>query len=284
MAENRPRILFVDDDFFAIRSYIDELLDAGFHVTPAETVEDALDLARSEVFDLVILDVMMPPGKYFNTFETAGGFTTGKALAREIGEALPDAKIVAFTLSTDPEIEAWFTKDESVAYFHKRDVLPRDLPRLIGKVLRQGQDPPRVFIVHGRDHKTLFELKNFLQNRLGLDEPIVLSEQPSRGMTLIEKFEYYATDADLVFVLFTPDDIGGLADAPESSQARARMNVVFEYGYFLGALRRRTGRVFLLTKGKVEIPSDISGIVYIDISNGVEAAGEAIRIELQDWL
>ena len=95
-------------------------------------------------------------------------------------------------------------------------------------------------------------------------------------MTLIEKFEYYAREVDIAFVLFTPDDIGGLDESPDSTQARPRMNVVFEYGYFLGALRRRSGRVFLLTKGKLEIPSDISGVVDIDISNGMEAVEETM--------
>src|SRR5262252_5398046 len=109
MADHKVRILFVDDDPYPSRHYVEELLDAGFDVTIAQTVDEALDLARSEPFDLVILDVMMSPGKYFTELETAGGFTTGKALAREIMELLPEAKVCALTLSTNPEIEAWFT-------------------------------------------------------------------------------------------------------------------------------------------------------------------------------
>lgn len=87
-----------------------------------------------------------------------------------------------------------------------------------------------------------------------------------------------------MFVLFTPDDLGSLVGALEYPRARPRMNVIFELGYFLGALRRRSGRVFLLTKGDIEIPSDISGIVYIDITNGVESAESTILAELKDWL
>ena len=37
--------------------------------------------------------------------------------------------------------------------------------------------------------------------------------------------------------------------------------------------------MFLLYKGRVEIPSDLSGIVYIDISGGIEASAEQIRRE-----
>jgi predicted nucleotide-binding protein len=83
--------------------------------------------------------------------------------------------------------------------------------------------------------------------------------------------------------MMTPDDVarkvGGTADA-----LRARQNVVFELGYFYGKLGRRSGRVILLHKGGLEIPSDIAGVVYIDISNGIEASGESIRRELRELL
>jgi len=284
MAEEKVRILFVDDDRFAMHHYIEALLDAGYHVTTAESVEEALEFVRSEPFDAVLLDIMMPPGKKLGRIETAGGFRTGKALAREIRELLPEAKLIAFTLSNDADIQAWFTKDNSVAYIEKRETMPDQLPRIVSRIIRKGQESPKAFIVHGRDHKTVLELKNYLQNRLGFDEPVVLSEKSSRGMTLIEKFEHYASEADIVFVLFTPDDFGGLARKRSIVKSRPRMNVIFEYGYFLGTLRRRSGRVFLLSKGEIEFFSDISGIVYIDISQGIEAAGETIRRELEDWL
>ena len=58
--------------------------------------------------------------------------------------------------------------------------------------------------------------------------------------------------------------------------------MIFELGYFLGVFGRSSGRVFLLHKGALDLPSDISGVIYIDISNGVDAAGENIRRELAD--
>ncbi len=279
----KTKLLFVDDEAYQSRLYSDALLDGGFDVQIAESVDEALELARSDSFDLILLDVMMPSGSFFEETETAGGFTTGKALARELAEIQPEAKIVAFTNSRDPEIDAWFTKDDTVAYIQKQNVLYDELPRTLRKVLHQGAEPPQVFIVHGHDRTTLLEFKNFLQNRLGLPEPYIFSEQPSRGLTLIEKFEKYAAEADLVFVLLTPDDLGGPVDSGTSS-ARPRPNVVFEYGYFLGSLQRHSGRVFLLKKGEPEVPSDITGIVYVDITDGIEAAAESLRRELEEWL
>jgi predicted nucleotide-binding protein len=48
----------------------------------------------------------------------------------------------------------------------------------------------------------------------------------------------------------------------------------------LGKLGRKSGRIILLHKGPIEIPSDIIGIEYIDITNGIKSAGEGIRREL----
>jgi predicted nucleotide-binding protein len=39
----------------------------------------------------------------------------------------------------------------------------------------------RTFIVHGHDRQSLFELKDYLQNTLRLDEPVVLQQMPGQG-------------------------------------------------------------------------------------------------------
>lgn len=46
---------------------------------------------------------------------------------------------------------------------------------------------------------------------------------------------------------------------------RARQNVVFELGYFIGRLKR--SHVAALVKGDVEVPSDITGFAYIGVDN-----------------
>jgi predicted nucleotide-binding protein len=56
--------------------------------------------------------------------------------------------------------------------------------------------------------------------------------------------------------------------------------VIFELGFFYAQMGRQTGRVIVLRKGEVELPSDIQGIVWVDISNGIKAAGEEIRREV----
>lgn len=139
----------------------------------------------------------------------------------------------------------------------------------------------RSFIVHGHDHQSLFELKDYIQNTLKLGAPVVLRQMPGLGKTLIEKFEREAEAIEVVFVLLTPDDKAAALADPDNEKHRARQNVILELGFFLGKLGRESGKILLLHKGPVEIPSDIMGIEYIDITNGIESAGESIRRELK---
>jgi predicted nucleotide-binding protein len=156
------------------------------------------------------------------------------------------------------------------------DLLGEDLNK---KVINGHKEEKKmkVFIVHGHDGEVKLSLKNYVQNTLKMEEPIVLAEKASGGLTIIEKFEKFSEECNLIFVLLTPDDIYS-----EDNKNRARQNVIFEMGYFLGKLGRKSGRVILLYKGNLELPNDISGLVYINIDNGIEAAGEQIRREIAE--
>jgi predicted nucleotide-binding protein len=113
----------------------------------------------------------------------------------------------------------------------------------------------RVFIVHGHDEGSREAVARFLEG-IGF-EAVILHEQPNKGRTVIEKFEAHG-EVGFVVVLLTPDDTGSAAGNPPL--ARARQNVILEWGYFIGKLGR--SRVCALKKGEVELPSDILGIVW----------------------
>ena len=133
-----------------------------------------------------------------------------------------------------------------------------------------------VFIVHGRDDGAKETVARFVE-RLGMNA-IILHEQPNRGETIIEKIERCSDDAVFAIVLITPDDVGGLeSEADDERNPRPRQNVVFELGYFMGKLGRE--RVCPLFKGEVENPSDIDGIVYIDM-DAPGAWKETLRREI----
>lgn len=115
----------------------------------------------------------------------------------------------------------------------------------------------KIFIVHGHDNEALQSVARFI-SRIGLEE-IILSERPDGSRTVIEKFEAESGDVSFAIVLMTPDD-SGTALASESTRLRARQNVLYELGYFAGKLGR--GKVLVLMKGDIEIPSDLAGVLY----------------------
>lgn len=114
----------------------------------------------------------------------------------------------------------------------------------------------KVFIVHGHDNALKQEVARIVEKQ-GL-EAIILSEQANQGKTIIEKIEENS-EVGAAICLFTGDDYGRAKDAT-SENLRARQNVVFEAGYFMGKLGR--GNVILIASPDIEIPSDLQGVVY----------------------
>mgnify|MGYP002532943969 FL=1 len=130
------------------------------------------------------------------------------------------------------------------------------------KIKNSLVDSKKVFIVHGRDNELKETTARFLE-KLGLN-PIILHEQVNNGKTIIEKFEDYA-DVGFAIILMTPDDMGCLSGEQDSIKLRARQNVIFEHGYFIGKLGRN--KVTALVKGNIELPTDINGILYVAVDN-----------------
>lgn len=128
----------------------------------------------------------------------------------------------------------------------------------------EGDNPTRVFIVHGHDESAQNKAARFVE-KLGF-EAIILHEKASSGRTIIEKIEHYS-DVGFAIVLYTPDDVGNVKSEAENLNVRARQNVIFEHGYLIGRLGRE--KVSALVDGKLELPNDISGVVYIGLDEGV---------------
>ncbi len=187
----------------------------------------------------------------------------------------------------------YFAGNRSVASIRKLTtavIIPfaRDFKTYVGSLRPargfavEQSDFHRVFIVHGHEDAPRETVARFLAT-IGLD-PVILHEQPNKGMTIPEKLAAYA-NVGFAVVLLTPDDEGRVKEAAEL-QSRARQNVILELGYFVGRLGR--DRVCALLKGQVEVPSDYVGVVYTPFDDGggwrqklaqeLEAAGYDI-----DW-
>ena len=140
----------------------------------------------------------------------------------------------------------------------------------------------KVFVVHGHDEVAKTNLEVFL-HEIGL-EPVVLHRQADEGLTIIEKFEKHS-EVGYAFILLTPDEIAYLKSdevKPEGQrrkEARARPNVIFEFGYFVGKLGR--SRVCCLYTGDVALPSDVSGMIYKKFGSSIDEVAYSIIKDLK---
>lgn len=119
-----------------------------------------------------------------------------------------------------------------------------------------------IFIVHGKSEIMKISVARMLE-QLEL-APIILSERPNEGKTIIEKLEDHSK-VSFAVILLSPDDIGYPKGKEEELKYRARQNVILELGYFIGKIGRKNVVALFLEdeKDKFEFPTDIHGILYI---------------------
>lgn len=160
-----------------------------------------------------------------------------------------------------------------------RKIFTMDLHESDNKIYREEKSKlvkgeKRIFIVHGHDNELKLEVANWLLNNKV--EAIILHQQANGGTTSILDKIRKNSDVDCAIVLLTADDVGKDKNKSELLP-RARQNVVFEAGYFIGKLG--ADHVILLADPKVETPGDLGGCIYVEADpNG--GWKEQIRIEL----
>lgn len=145
-----------------------------------------------------------------------------------------------------------------------------------------SKNEKKVFIVHGHDEGLKNQLEIFL-TEIGL-ESVVLHRKPDEGLTIIEKFEKHS-NVGYAFILLTPDDIAypiseeKNPDEKKRKEKRARQNVIWEFGFFVGKLGRN--KVCCLYKEGVTLPTDVSGMLYKKIKDKVEDVALDIQKDLR---
>lgn len=135
----------------------------------------------------------------------------------------------------------------------------------------------RVFVVHGRAHADRDKLVKIL-NDLGMT-PVVLEFAKKSGRSIYEEFLQLARECEFAFIILTPEDKTVAFGASSEDSFRARQNVIFEMGWFFGVLGRERTR--LLYRGEIELPSDVTGIMYIRYDRSLDNIRSDIRDALE---
>lgn len=154
---------------------------------------------------------------------------------------------------------------------------------IIKKSIDKQQDNKKVFVVHGHDIELKNDVELFLKS-INI-EPIVLHRQLDEGLTVIEKFEKHS-NVSFALILLTPDDIGYPESESEKKENerkiefRARQNVIFEFGFFVGKLSRKN--VCCIYKSGVTLPSDLNGLIYKQVNKTIEEVGLFLMKEMKN--
>lgn len=238
----KPSLLVVDDDF-AHRTMLRTVLsDFGYAVTESESGESAVELARDNPFDLILMDIRM------------SGMSGIDAL-KEIFVYNPAIPILIMTAYSDVETAVMALKAGAYDYLVK----PLDL-----EVLRRAA-------IHALEHSLLESENNVLRERLGtsIDAQGIIATSNAM-VNLMETLAMVANSEATVLILGesgTGKELVARAIHANSSRRSGPFIAVncaaltetlleselfgHERGAFTGADKRREGRFLLADKGTI---------------------------------
>jgi predicted nucleotide-binding protein len=209
--------------------------------------------------------------RVFDGSSYRGYFERSEWLVRELREVAPDYYDDFPQVLQEPQL----AMSEGPNQYSREQVerLIRDLDQVL-EIRANSQHARsaslvaehRVFITHG--HTTDWrEVQAFLERDLKL-LTVELSQEASGGTTIIEKLEQHAARCDTAVIVMSGDD------QAEGGAVKARENVMHEIGFFQGKYGRQ--RVALLHEDGVNVPTNLSGIVYVPYPRGMVSAGFAV--------
>jgi two-component system, OmpR family, response regulator len=133
MTPDDGTLLVVEDEPFLRKAVVASLRFLGFGVTAAENGTDALRLARSSPFDLLILDVMLPGIDGFEIVRRLRGDGNQVPVIFLTAKDAQDDKVTGLTIGGDDYLTKPFDLEELVA--RVRTVLRRSRPAVPEPVL-----------------------------------------------------------------------------------------------------------------------------------------------------
>lgn len=258
-----------------------------------DLVERLLEEGRTFTFDNFCFPNDSYPGQYGG--ESTPEWSTWKTRARNLAHEVSSENSAARRLA-DEGFKIMTNGHEPARFEHAHANLLKSI-EMVGAALKkdvygelrvpEGKNASpalsnRIFIVHGHDQALKTDVERFIKE-IGL-EPVVLHRQPDSGATVIEKFEKHS-DVGYAFILLTPDEIAyttdqvPVEDAKRKKEYRARPNVIFEFGYFVGKLGRN--RVCCIYKQPASMPSDLRGLVYKQVTSSIDEQAYPIIRELK---
>ncbi len=97
-------VLFIDDEKKLVENVAPVLEAKGFEVTATTDIAKAIDALASISFDVVLMDIAMPPSADMDAKALSYGRKTGIEVVRQLRAIKPDVPIVVLTVIRDRAI------------------------------------------------------------------------------------------------------------------------------------------------------------------------------------
>ncbi len=240
MADNKLKILIVDDEKI-IRDFLVRLFSLqGLEVLSAEDGHKAIELTRANKFDLFFIDMRMPG---LNGLETY----------LKIREINPKAQAVMITGYAVEELLDEATREGAIGIVRKPfDIV--EIKDVIDKLAKEKAKGLLSILIIDDEEMILSFFSNFLKNK-GLNYKVARNKDEALGALKKEKF-------NLVFLDLVLKDISGMQLYKEIKEIAPDTEVVMMTGYPQKAKEAGCGAEFA---GCLYKPFDIDNIIgYID--------------------
>ena len=122
------KILCIEDDNFIADMYAHSLKKAGHDITIIANGAEGLQAAKQTVYDIILLDLMLPD---------TSGVEILEALRGENADRLPLTKIIVTTNFDEPAEDRARLEKMADGYIIKADVVPSELVKIVDQILEQ---------------------------------------------------------------------------------------------------------------------------------------------------
>lgn len=235
----KPKILIVDDEF-GVRESLQELLSRDFFVITAVNGKEARGLWQDDVFDLIILDILLPDTNGIDLLRTLREDSPGIPVVmitgtRQVKTAVSAMKMGAFDYITKP-----FNYEELMTVIN-RALQIKDQQHEAVKLFKRAQEEIFFGNIVGRSQNMIEVFKRIAQV-MYTSTTVLIEGESGTGKELIAKaIHFHGTRRNSPFV---PVHIASLPETLMESELFGH-----ERGAFTGAVQTKRGTLELADKG-----------------------------------
>lgn len=130
-------ILLIDDEPEIINLYLRALRLEGFDLKEFRDVDSAFDFINKEKpkIDAIVLDLMMNPGKRYQSEDTQDGLSTGVLTFHELRRLYPKVPVLVLTNHSEPELLRPLYGKYRTKVIQKLDHSPFDVAKLMREMI-----------------------------------------------------------------------------------------------------------------------------------------------------